>query len=75
MIDVKETLKVGTNATVLVCALFSDEEIKPTIESDLGKHTNFFVEEPKYCFSEPTTRNIVLFGNENYDAIKSIKFI
>lgn len=73
--DVKEILKVGTNATVLVCPLFSDEEIKDAIASNLGLHTNFVVEEPKYCFSEPTTRNIVLLGSENYDAIKTIRFV
>lgn len=73
--NVKEILKVGTNATVLVCPMFADEEIKDTMESNCGRHTDFAVEEPKYCFSEPATRNIVLFGNENYDAIKTIRFV
>lgn len=74
MIEVKEIFKVGKN-TVLVCTLFDDEEITDTIESNIGRHTQFSVETPKACFSTPTTRNIVLFGNGNYDAIKSIWFV
>ena len=74
MINVKETLRVGNGITVLVCDMFSDEDIKRTLESNIGQHTKFKVEGVKNCFSKPTTGDIVMFGNEDYSRIRTVEF-
>ena len=75
MINVKEIMKVGNNVTVLVCDMFADDEIKSTIRSNIGNHKTFEVEKPKNCFSNPVTRNIALFGKDDYSKINSIQFV
>lgn len=75
MIEVKEVLKVGESTTVLICGMFADDDIRATIESNIGKHKSFVVEDAKHCFSKPTTRNVVLFGSDDYSTIKEIKFV
>ena len=75
MINVKEIMRVGNNVKVLVCDMFADEEIKDTLKSNIGSHKRFEVEKPKYCFSNPVTRNIVLFGDDDYSNINNVQFI
>ena len=75
MIAVKEVFRLNDNATVLVCDMFSDEDVKNTLQSDWGTHKKFRVEKPKNCFSEAKTRDIVLFGKDDYSKITGIKFI
>lgn len=75
MIAVKEVFKINKNATVLVCDMFSDDVIKEKIQSNMGQHEKFEVETPRYCFSEPKTRNIVLFGHGDFSDVKTVKFI
>lgn len=74
MIKVKESIKLHNKATVLVCDMFPDEDIKGTLISNVGKHTKFEVEKPKNCFTVAKTRNIVLFGSDDYSKITTIKF-
>jgi hypothetical protein len=75
MIEVKEVLKVDQNTTVLICDLFADDEIRPNITSNIGPLPSFVIEEAKHCFSNPKTRNVILFGNDDYSAIKEIQFV
>ena len=75
MIRVKEILKFDGNAAVLVCDMFADEEIKSVIQSNIGIHYFFEVEKPKGCFSDPATRHIVLFGDDDFTNIKTICFV
>lgn len=74
MIGVKEVLKVDKNTTVLICDLFTDDEIRANITSNIGPLRSFVIEEAKHCFSNPKTRNIILFGSDDYSAIKEIQF-
>ena len=75
MINVKDVMKVNKNMSVLVCDLFPDEDVTKTIESNIGKHTNFNVEKVMNCFSQATTRTIVMFGDDDYSGINTIKFV
>lgn len=75
MIEVKEILKVDKNITVLVCSMFADDEISATIESNIGEHKFFVVEDAKHCFSKPTTRNIILLDSNDYSTIREIRFV
>ena len=75
MINVKDVMKVNKNMSVLVCDLFPDEDVTKTIESNIGKHDSFKVEKVTNCFSEAKTRTIVMFGQEDYSKIETIKFI
>lgn len=75
MTNVKQVLKVGENITVLVCDMFSDEEITRQVKTSAGIHSRFEVENPKFCFSNPTTRNVVLFGSDDFSSVESIEFV
>lgn len=75
MIKVREVFKINGEATVLVCDLFSDSEIGSVIQSNIGQHVNFEVFPIKACFSQPKTRNILVFGNEDYSKIATIEFV
>lgn len=75
MIEVKEVLKIGGDKTVLICDVFSDDAIKGVLKSNIGEHKAFTVEKPKHCLSEPKSRHIVLFGNDDYSGIKRIQFV
>ena len=61
--------------TILVTDLFQDHEISSTIQSNIGVHTDFQVEQMTHCFSEPKSRLIGFFGNEDYSKITEFKFI
>lgn len=71
---VRETLQLENGFSVLMCDLFSDEEITQTLVSNIGIHKNFVVEGVRNCFSSATTRNIVLFEKEDYSGIKTVEF-
>lgn len=75
MIDVKEIFKVNKNITVLICDMFSDEDVTKTIKSNVGEHKSFEVEAVQACFSVPKTRSIVMMGTGDFSKIKSIEFI
>lgn len=75
MIEVKEIFKIKNDATVLVCDVFPDEDVKSVIESNLGKHKSFEVEPIRQCFSTAKVRTIVLHGKEDFSGIKTIKFV
>lgn len=61
--------------TILVTELFPDNEITPTIKSNIGIHTDFQVEHMTHCFSEPKSRFIGFFGEKNYSKITKFRFI
>lgn len=61
--------------TILVTDLFPDNEITSTIKSNIGIHTDFQVEHMTHCFSEPKSRLIGFFGNEDYSKITEFRFI
>lgn len=75
MITVKETFRIKGNTTVLVCDVFEDSEITKTIQSNAGTHVSFEVLPVRNCFSEATTRNIILFDNKENTNIEEITFI
>lgn len=75
MINVKEVFKLNKNTTVLVCDMFSDDEVKGILESNIGKYKDFEIETVKNCFSAAKTRNIILFGEDDYSGITKIKFV
>lgn len=74
MVKVKEVLKVNKNTAILVCDMFSDADVKSVIRSNIGVHKRFEIEQVRPCFSNPTARNIVLFGSEDHAKITEIEF-
>lgn len=75
MIRVLEIMKIGNGRTALVCDMFEDKVVTNRISSNIGYFDSFVVEKPKYCFSQPTTRNIVLFGSGDYSSVNKIRFV
>ena len=77
-IRVLESFQIPHNnhpITILVTDLFSDIEITPTIQSNIGIHTDFQVEHMTHCFSKPKSRFIGFFGEEDYSKITEFRFI
>ena len=78
IIRVLESFQIPHNnhiITILVTALINDTEITSTIQSNVGLHTDFQVEHMTHCFSEPKSRFIGFFGNEDYSKITEFRFI
>ena len=78
IIRVLESFQIPYNnhtITISVTALFNDTEITSTIQSNVGLHTDFQVEHMTHCFSEPKSRFIGFFGNEDYSKITEFRFI
>jgi len=75
MINVKETIELNRNCTILVCEMFEDGLVTDKIRSDVGVHESFEVEKLKLCFSVSATRNIVMFNDPNSKNIKEIQFL
>ena len=61
--------------TILETGLFQDNEITSTIQSNVGIHTDFQVEQMTHCFSEPKSRFIGFFGKEDYSSITEFEFV
>ena len=75
MINVKETFKLNTGETVLVCEMFEDDIVTNKIESNVGDITGFEVEKPKNCFGTSMTRNIVVFNLPNECVVNNLMFV
>ena len=77
MLNVKEVHPLGNRIWVLFCDLFNDDLITDNLNVGgmIYKKPNFEIEQPKVCFSPPTTRNIVLFTEQNCSQITSISFV
>jgi len=74
MIQVRETTKLNSEATILVCDMFPDDVVTKTIKTDFGTIRSFVVETPKECFSAPKTRDILVYGFVQTE-IKQIEFV
>lgn len=74
MIKVLETVKLNTNATILVCDMFDDKIATKTIKSNIGLHSSFAIETPQECFSKPKTRDVLVYGGD-FSKIKEIEFV
>ena len=61
MVIVKESFAIN-NATVLVCEMFDNDIVTDQLITSVGnfKKGDFVVEDSKSCFSNPSTRNIVI---------------
>ena len=75
MINVKETIELNKNHTILVCEMFEDSLVTDRIKSNIGVHESFEVEKTKLCFSNPATRNIVMFNDPDSKNIKRLQFL
>ena len=77
-IRVLESFQIPNNnhqITILVTALFSDAEITSTIQSNIGVHTEFQVEQMTHCFSEPECRIVGFWGDADCSSITEFRFI
>lgn len=61
--------------TILETDLFCDDEITATIQSNIGKHTDFQVEYMTHCFSMPNSRFIGFLGEDDYSKITEFEFV
>lgn len=61
--------------TILETDLFCDDEITATIQSNIGKHTDFQVEYMTHCFSALKSRFIGFLGEEDYSKITEFEFV
>lgn len=61
--------------TILETDLFCDDEITATIQSNIGKHTDFQVEYMTHCFSASKARFVGFLGEEDYSKITEFEFV
>lgn len=77
MIKVIERLKTESLYTVLVCDLFSDDVITNRLKTDIGifEESSFAIGDVKSCFSQPTSRTILLRTDKDCSEISEVEFI
>jgi hypothetical protein len=62
MVEVLETMQLNNGKTVLVCKMFSDENVTDKVKIGDTIAKNFSIEQVRACFSAPKTRDIVVVG-------------
>lgn len=71
---VYDTFKVRENVIALICDRYKDEEVKATLKSNIGVHTDFQTEVVRDCFCISKTRILYVMG-ENVSGITEVEFI
>lgn len=74
---VLETLNLSYGYTVLITEWFDDNIITNKLLTNIGvlEKSNFYVEHPRPCFSNPTNRLITLRKHFHKGEITTVEFI
>ena len=77
MITILEKIIVNNGKTgILVCDKFDIPEEDAKLVTNIGEFNSseYYIEDPRACFSEPKVRNIIIRNNTNVGDIKEARF-
>lgn len=77
MIKVKDRLRIKSSNPVLICDLFADDVITNRLKTDIGifEESSFAIGDVKSCFSQPTSRTILLRTDKDCSKISEVEFV